>query len=522
MTTEHHPAPNADMRHMWGLNIPEAELTARLAESRCVWCGTGLHGSADDMFCRETHETAWRAAKYADFQSGDVSIDRQGLWGDIDRSQPPPSWLGEPFNTSRRGEPIDVTQAELNAIPQPPMTEVPALQLDHVPGHDHPAEPRMTAASPEDVALIARLFGVPPEMVMSDVFDVPAAYRRPPPAVAYATSAIGGLAIYPGPELPTDLDYVLPYRDRDNDDDLPEPVYGVTAVAHREPGMVATQATSRPHPQGFALGRSYIPGYRQALEEIGPEPEPRTGWPLNDLAAWERQGWKLAMPNSSSRDARHRYQMSPPALLPERTCPRCGSRRVPLPVTGRFPYVVFDYTPWSPSRPATPVGDFGPRRMTKLCCGRGRCRLPFPGPTLVPLHRAHPSGWGIQEYAVVSTRGHMVRQVTEEAIDQATPGVLQAMVWEDLWEGVLQGGTVWGCCHPGCEGKSAHWVRLTTRMSWDGHLWEPSDGEPLRLPLCPAHWYSLRRELFTSPEVSERLMSTMVVYDGAEPHVAIT
>lgn len=438
----------ANYRYERGIDLPEGELDRRLAESRCVWCGIELYPgkSPDDMFCTEAHHLHWQQATHANYDSGGTPVDRSGMWQEDDRDETPPSWLGT-ADTSRRTEPIAVTQADLDAMPAPPLTDVPDLQLDHVPDRTRIPDDDLPALI--DAAIRGRATRWDAEMV-ARLFNVPIDLMRPP----QDPEPIG---------LPPELDYVLG-----------QGIYWSERRQDTRPGIIATPQTPRPTAQGFTLGGlPWCEGSRYVVEEIGPEPEPETAWPADDLRAWQQHGWTTDVPDAL------------------RTCPRCEHTDRPTQVEARFPE--------GHSQSAVTAVTF--RRQTKLCCGH--CRLPYPGPTLVPLHRAHPT-LNAQDYALLGTRGHMVRTIPDAALALSVPGVLVGRVWEELYRGVALALSMWGCCHPGCGGRAHHWVVLATALAWDGWLWEPHDGVPLRMGLCPAHWYGLQREVYTSEDIALR------------------
>lgn len=467
-------------RHHCGTDIPPEELDRRLGESLCVWCGTKLYvgKSPDDMFCSESHQLAWQRAKYADFESGGTPIDRAGVWRPDDTGWAP-SWLGA-TDTTRSNEPLGVSQDDLDAMPVPPLTDIPDLQLDHVPSRpvdDWPASEPLTRM---DVDTVCALFNVPREVI-----DIQ------PDSVRSAVE-LGGLRVIVGPDLPPELDYVLAEVGVGA-----EPTYRAMPRRDERPGIIATPRTPRPTAQTFALGgMPWVRGGRHLVEELGPEPEPASGWPLDDLRDWMRHGWSTAMPDSgSAEDCGRFWNGVPGGFAASRECPRCGALTIPVPITAKFP------------KPEV-IPDSGivrtmitRRLMTKLCCAQ--CSLPYPGPVLLPVHRAHPR-LDAQEYGVLSTRGHLVRTVTDEVVRHTPPEALAPLVWGELYREVAQGGSVWGCCHPGCEGRAHHWILLASALAWNQWLWEPSDGEALRMGLCPAHWYELQREVYTSDDLALR------------------
>jgi hypothetical protein len=90
------PDGERDWSRYVGNNIPTTERDSRLAETRCVWCGTPIPDTAaDDLFCGAAHFEAWQRAQ-ADLKSGGVSVQRHVAWSIEPPDAPPPDWYGCP------------------------------------------------------------------------------------------------------------------------------------------------------------------------------------------------------------------------------------------------------------------------------------------------------------------------------------------------------------------------------------------------------------------------------------------
>lgn len=87
--------PYDPVRTCYGSNAPDAEISARLVEHRCVWCGQPIPDrcAPEDCFDRDDCQHRWREWKDADVVQNGVSARKEVEWTGP-RTEPPPSWLG--------------------------------------------------------------------------------------------------------------------------------------------------------------------------------------------------------------------------------------------------------------------------------------------------------------------------------------------------------------------------------------------------------------------------------------------
>jgi hypothetical protein len=485
-----------------GRELPQSEIDRRLGEHLCVWCGQPIPDrlSPADTFCGEGCDNRWRQSVVADYQSGGVPLDRNEYGGlEPDRTQPPPSWLGD--NIIRPSDrPIEVTQAELDAIPEPDRTEVAPLRLEVQPtgrsgGTADPAS--------DEIGMMFRELARRYEAALDRFVLNPNAVEplRPPPL-----SESQSLRIYPGPDLPPGFDYALDAAGLALAYARREPTYSIVEV-DPPPGIVITQSTpQRAHRQGFRLGRACHPEW-PALSTAQPPAETPQEWPVRAVQTLERQGYRLAIPTGSTPAQWEQFTQGDVARLRHaRVCPRCGVTATAVPVTAMFPVP-------SPRLPG--FVQFEAVRMTKLCCAS--CWLPYPGPPVVPMVRA--SGGGLVQppgyaLALVHPRGggwfQGVQLMEEEVSGGRDGGRLLEHAWADLYDRLSQECTPWGCAYPGCEGRAQWWVLLGAAMVWGEYVWAPHDGEPLHMGLCDSHRFILDREIYSSHELSYRVLRAQV------------
>lgn len=477
-----------DNSHQIGTAVPPHEVTRRLAEHRCVWCGFDLPDrcAPDDLFDREACQIAWRSAVLTDPLSGGVDVDREAVDWETDLDTPPPGWLGDQRGILRElRTQIPITQAELDAIPVPPMTEVPALQLGDLPPRSYATAGPATASAAEPVAFWSA------SSATSDLGPVcPEAWevaRRQVLDVTTYQSRVSRLTIHNGPDLPEQFDYT--YQDV-----YPAPCdYSLREAAPQSPpSITVTPQAATAGGSSFAISSaSWIPGL-PVLSETDPPPEPALGWNLTQIERLEREGFRVAFPQMRSADLCPVWDGQPPPLRPTRRCPRCRQDSQPVAITGLFPtarHALFGAALHTPEPGAEHL------RMTKLCCAA--CRLPYPGPTIVPMarppERSPLAAWA---FAAFTTRAYMTRHVGVRAMD-LTQVDLHPLVWGELYEHVLEAGSAWMCCLPDCGVVARVWLMLAGTLNWRGWSWHLTDALPLRMGLCPQHNYDLRYDLST-------------------------
>jgi hypothetical protein len=330
---------------------------------------------------------------------------------------------------------------------------------------------------------------------------------------AYTSRWDQRLVLVGGPALPQGLDVEVARPPVGYGD----PAYTIAAPSAREgdPDDMVTVTPSQAVStvQGFALAPSLHIGH-PILADCAPPPEPWTELPVDQVRRFEAEGWRVALPPNVGR-AKHDPEALPTDLLrllrPLRQCQRCHLEATPIAVPAAWPA---DATPgggmvnlvMAPrSIPMLAEGEavdyaaeytevsFALVHSTKLCCPG--CHLPYPGPEAVPMYR-RPGGLpeGLREdpyadcwsFMVVTSKVYRGRVVTPSAL-RLTREVMQASVWRDLYQEALSAHTPWVCGVPGCGGPAHRWVVLTGSLAWQGYLWSPTDGVPLRMGLCHAH-----------------------------------
>jgi hypothetical protein len=469
----------------------------------------------------------------ADYETG-APVNRDADWSGGRTGETAPSWLGpqpridyEPDRTAVEFDP--------DTLPAPEPTPVPALQLDRQPRGNGSAmlaeaDADEAAARVHFLGALARAYDVPEELLRASLngLDQPEPDRRVQ-EWSLPNTENTAVRVLDGPELPEVLDYAPPpgIVGREALTLGGDVRYGVRYVEGPEHGdITVSQDTPRRTGQGDAIGASAIPGL-PTLTNCEPPAEPRTRWPMREVARLSREGWRVALPpeRHSSREyarvdhgAVSAWHHEGPPLKPRRECARCGATTQPTLITAYWP-ADRDHGPAAEVGPMGPILDLAVpsgegfalniRRMTKLCCRD--CRLPYPGPVVVPLYRPpsdrrSPDGtsryldfvWhfaALVQTSPASAYWH-VRQVSPEALDRVAEGVnLEGLVWGDVYRGVQEGASRWGCALPGCDAKPYRWVRLAGAMAWRGWLWSPEDGHPLRMGLCPEHYHHMAMDL---------------------------
>lgn len=465
----------------------QAETNRRLAQSLCVTCTAKLYNnSPDTMFCSENCELSWRHDQ-ADWNSGGVSVHaaRPEHWPEHSPPQAgetPPTWLGN----HRPHWPHWDWQTTPPSVPAAP-TGLPTGREPVPDRHENHIDSDIDWQSHIDATLvqIARAYQIP----------VPLLGGPERPDIRIDPDDPNG-TITIGPELPASLDYTLDTAGLALAQQHQKPAYSITHIRPTRPGTPVTgdywQRTTTVDPTP-AIEQSRIAGH-PALAQAPPPAEPRQRWnPVSLHAMTVQREYRFAIPTSNTAAAWDRYHQQEPNLRADPiTCPRCGQPSIPVPVTALFPYL--------PHQPLTDTVFIASQEMTKLCCNQ--CWLPYPGPPIVPMIRtANPviSHMGPQNvsFALCHPSRYAASHLSNEAITHLPDGAITHL-WKDLRLELTHQLRGWICCHPECANVATLWVAAAARMSWAGRLWEPSDGEPLHMGLCPRHYHSLVYEMLTA------------------------
>jgi hypothetical protein len=130
----------------------------------------------------------------------------------------------------------------------------------------------------------------------------------------------------------------------------------------------------------------------------------------------------------------------------------------------------------------------GPR----MCCSA--CGVHYPGPDMVPMIRSVGEvGWELLALAGPGMAQNVVFQGHMQ--HAAELGQIAQMVWQQLWRAVSQRLCPWTCALPACSCVPEEWYLLAAGLAWEGWLWAPDDGMPLRIGLCRQHSVELCEKL---------------------------
>lgn len=266
------------------------------------------------------------------------------------------------------------------------------------------------------------------------------------------------------------------------------------------------------------IGGSQI-GHKPALRTVD-APQPPPSYPAEQVGHMQRSGFKLYALKPKPLPARNAAQMMativdllgrprtedepPPVMVPDGplppslACQGCGPDSMPI-VRSRFDPPAIRLASVDDLQRAL---DDRPQATWHVVCHR--CHHEYPPPVLVPMYRQDTSAsMDAWQLAVAYTGGAYLTMVSGELIHRA--GVdLSAVVWGDIYRGGTEGINPWGCCVPGCTGKSMQWHVLAAALQYKGWIWEPVDGEPLLLGMCPAHHHHLLQDLLTDPDSMHR------------------
>jgi hypothetical protein len=291
---------------------------------------------------------------------------------------------------------------------------------------------------------------------------------------------------YTGPSTPKSNSASTPPGGRQLDEGYeyapPEHPGGRLTVVKRERrrGMNGCPPQQTAMPDG--IGHPIVDG-AYSIEEIEPEPERRTVYPADAVNRLRGLGWHV-IDNGVGLDY---------PIRPVWRCARCLVYDTPQVHVGPYPYV--------------DSGELVRFTMaTKVICGH--CRMPYLGPTVVPLWREVPGG-GVD---IAAVRGdhtvsygwtlHHLRLPADVVRERSRD--MSRDLWRDVRRGVSPG---YPCSIPQCgKGPAQTWYLLGARLVLAGFTWNPEDNTPLRLGLCEYHTMRLRYLVVNDRETIDRMV----------------